>query len=409
MTELIGFCRGDAAYLFADTAVTHPGQPRHSYSIFQEPHFQNGRTVEERLVKIWRLSDHAQIAVAGSLAKAMEVVDFLRTTWELRSPAKALESLMISYSPWASKEDVSLLIAYHDADGPHLVRWFSGEPTKLVRDQGLILGSLQGESYRSAMKSAQYVNRMPPEYPHDFAVATYCATMMWLSHHMNFIASGVGGAIIGGWIDDDGWHWQSDTTYILYRAQEIAATTRKRKRKGKTRRNMPDAPSLRAVTAAIRDDVLVLGSATPNQDIRVLPPALDFDIDSWAAGKGSELLEDILRINSKYYVFVARDYNKIVVCDSVSGRPNTENFAIEPGEKEARLRFRGDFAKELLTTKPPPGAGPGYEILALYDHDSPLRTSHEAAVARQGDVDITEARKRGELVVESVHMPGPKA
>lgn len=217
MTYCLAWKHREAVYLIADTLVTQGAPAARQSTSLGEPQVQVAAHdfVEERLLKLEELKAGTAVAIAGEIRLAHDIVEFMRDHIGAAGSCAALwPAVNATFGPFDPHRHVAILaVESVDGNSPTITRWDSDRGNEYAQSCAWI-GSLPPDP---AGRIAGHVLDLA-QYPcsTEAMLLSTIATVQLLSHHEEFIRSGVGGVVCGLRVEAGATRWLEDFVSAFY-------------------------------------------------------------------------------------------------------------------------------------------------------------------------------------------------
>lgn len=329
MTYCIGWKYRNSIFLVADTAVTKTAGFHVSHSSFGELHQSiAGENVEESLLKITPVSPGLVITFSGDVGLAKSIIQFIKTLYaSLSDINRVLLSISASLGPFSGSRIVSLIIGNHINDCARLYSWESSNPDQVIEGPDCIWsGSLPPVFAKIAPLLLQEF--VSGNIPIQRILPIITSILQSLGIHNNLIKFHVGGIFAGIQLNEAGYRWQEDTTYILTD-------------------NTFSQPDF--VKCFIRDNALVVRSSVGNITRVFFDYMNDQSVAIWIRKWRDAANQEIVRGNSCYYCVLNKQYPNVVVVRSKDCLPDTDylRFNLSNNGNTLNLKVRSDLIEMI--------------------------------------------------------------
>jgi hypothetical protein len=225
MTWIVAKKTPNAVFVMADSAVTiMPGvavtdiaKPATERSSFGEMHVEQHisgrvRRVYESVFKLYKLGD-VVAAFAGDVQTGLDIIEFLAAEISNGgSPEKALNDYSIR--PNAVLNHHATILVGWISEGPRLYR-FDTITKKGTEIEDLVCVGSAPEEYSDLV--GRLLSSLPaPCHNESRWMPQALALLQSFGQQQNMMQYGIGGVFAGAWIDRAGFHWQSDTYYVIH-------------------------------------------------------------------------------------------------------------------------------------------------------------------------------------------------
>ena len=221
MTYCFGFHYGRSVFLFADSVVTGAAERRSARltSFGQLLYPDDGESLGESGIKIVKVTDRCLVAVAGSMRRAYDAVESLRTSLRASDDIHhAFRSLKLSMNGGNGPEAFELLIAISAAAKLELFYWNSSDvELKNCDANGLWMIGTPIDAIDAQLTDAARVMRklnLNDDAMLSLMSGTYQSAVLQALTVAQGI--GVGGLVLGARLDDTTVHWVRDTNFVVY-------------------------------------------------------------------------------------------------------------------------------------------------------------------------------------------------
>lgn len=306
MTYCLGWKYRDSIFLIADTAVTKEERLLVSHSSFGELH-QNieGGNVEESLLKIVPIDENAVLTFSGDVELAKKVIQFIKSAYEYtKDMGQVLSAINASLGPFKKDKNVAIIIGNHVGGRPLLYRWEAAFPDKIVEGEDIIWTGSLPLSY-GQIAPLLLKEFMTGGMPTERMLPIISSMLQSLGIHNNILKFGVGGVFVGIQLNEEGYHWQKDTMYILAD-------------------NDFSKENLDFVKTFIRDNALIVRSSIGNITRVFLDYMNDQSIEDWIS-KWSDLVNvELKRGNASFFCLMNKKFHNVIIIKSKNCSSDTE-------------------------------------------------------------------------------------
>lgn len=321
MTYVIGWHDGSSAYLVADSAITHSGEPREPMSSMGEAPFVDdpGETCEESSLKIVPLGVRCLGSYCGDVESALWFLDALKPYVDDPSLPDRIASVERRQGPFLAKKDSEhfevLIARVASSSRTELMRYSSRSP-KLLRmappGSGHDIGSLP-DKHRSSIRS-MCARTLQEQDARDYGLAIALGMAHQMAATEYFLQHGVGGAFVGASVGLDGARWQPDCRFFFYDPAALGTM----RFTSEPPMQMQRTTGMHFIRTAVIRDAAVVQSSFWHPRARVLVNRGGVDKDEWIARWESEAWERLDNTEAPMWIFVSTSTRRVTVLDRMA-------------------------------------------------------------------------------------------
>ncbi len=325
MTYCLGWKYQNSIFLVADTAITHKSELRSSHSSFGELHQTiSGEHVEESRLKITPVSPDLIIGFSGNVASAKKIIQLVKTYYQaIPDIPTLLTSVSNSLGPFSVDQAVSLIIGHFSNNHANLYVWGTTKPDQVVEAPDYAYsGSLPPHFAEIApLLLGKFVS---DNLPVQRVLPSILSILQSLGIHNNLLNFNVGGVFVGVQLNDEGFRWQDDITYIL------------------TDKEFSNTDYIKCFT---RDNALVVRTTIGNITRVFFDSMNNQSRNTWLSKWKDDVNQELLRGNSCYYCILSKEYPNVIIVRSKDCSSETDYLCIDLSNngKTYNLRFRSDL------------------------------------------------------------------
>lgn len=308
MTYVLGWRSKDSVFLTADMVTTYhgPGRGLHTnYSTFGEAHIaENNRVIQEEMNKIVVVNDTLALTFTGDIPLAREIIRIVKLQvglsgiHDINDISHAFKVAVDSVSPVALSRIPTFIIAATIDNEPVLLTFSAQDHCQVLQHKYLVQAGSIKWLYKK-ITELFYREQASKTMTDPTRLVLINSLIQIYGVHDHLLEQGVGGAVLGLYLDKNGVHWQNDTCYVIYSINTL----------GKA--------NPQSVRMAVRENAVILGSPFRGGVSAFFAPTDDSNIGLWKAKWINEWSKQFDSFQFDYVVFLAKEYRKITVVKNV--------------------------------------------------------------------------------------------
>lgn len=302
MTYVAGFHTDHGIYLTVDSASTGGVETAiHSDTFFGEPTVHDSYSISDNVMKLFQISSHRLVAVAGESEKIHQSIQFLRENSDLfEKPAELFKRLQLSLE--LPNNSVVLIFAEYNESVFEMGIWRSGsEYVKPINSQGMppfAICTGSGRVFSYLTENIGKAIRLVTEatISNNLAFISCCHQLHGV--HANHVLKNVGGAFITAVLTKKGVVWQPDITYFRY-----SPSIMKKKIQGKDKLTM-----FYPVNVMVREGTVFVERRVPEHRAIYMDNAVNKNQSEEIKNKHEEEVNNMaLNLSCEYGAFLSSD------------------------------------------------------------------------------------------------------
>lgn len=332
----------NAAFVVADSAVTHRSADQAEVTSFGEFAAEATFSVSEAAIKVVRVSNGCVLALSGDASSVLEFASMSRVHLTTETGPAALLTAIRDYARSTNGSSFTVLMASRRSTGVVDLCACSFPDCKVQTDDVLLMAgnvdeTLYVETCRMLQQLAGWVaevEKAGARLSNDDVLTTLLGFLQARAAHDTWLTKHIGGTFTGLVIDDRGTTWARDTVYFL-----TGPTVDLKDLAGR------DAPVpdwlFSPIFAAVRDSALYVRSQRSGT-VKVLmnSEATPISLEAWSQRWLPSLSDVETWTNAAVYVFVNTVRQNLVVVARESRNTSDVDVQVADGQMHVRLHQR---------------------------------------------------------------------